>query len=399
MKANIAKKTISLLLAVLILLISVPSVFAATPSKDELSDGYEYGTVLVSLNAGTASTVETLLDGFEIESIRLITPGSSTMNIYSVRFVEKTKEIVWAAIGVLQKSSYVESAAPNYYRGIQPVENPKQSETEEPEATEDAEFEPGTVIVSLSSGTASTIDTLLDGFEIESIRLITPGSSTMNIYSVRFVEKTKEIVWAAIGVLQKSSYVESAAPNYYRGIQPVENPKQSETEEPEATEDAEFEPGTVIVSLSSGTASTIDTLLDGFEIESIRLITPGSSTMNIYSVRFVEKTKEIVWAAIGVLQKSSYVESAAPNYYRGIQPDDSTEPPTDTTEPSILKGDADGDGYVSITDATTIQRYLVGFYDLDDEQLLAADTDGDGYVSITDVTIIQRYLVGLVENW
>ena len=299
MKANIAKKTISLLLAVLILLISVPSVFAATPSKDELSDGYEYGTVLVSLNAGTASTVETLLDGFEIESIRLITPGSSTMNIYSVRFVEKTKEIVWAAIGVLQKSSYVESAAPNYYRGIQPVENPKQSETEEPEATEDAEFEPGTVIVSLSSGTASTIETLLDGFEIESIRLITPGSSTMNIYSVRFVEKTKEIVWAAIGVLQKSYYV----------------------------------------------------------------------------------------------------KSAAPNYYRGIQPDDSTEPPTDTTEPSILKGDADGDGYVSITDATTIQRYLVGFYDLDDEQLLAADTDGDGYVSITDVTIIQRYLVGLVKNW
>ncbi len=299
MKAKFAKKSFSLILAVLILLMSVPSVFAATPSKDELSDGYEYGTVLVSLNSGTASTIESLLEGFEIESIRLITPGSSTMNTYSVRFVEKTKEIVWEAIGVLQNSSYVQSVAPNYYRGIQPVENPNQSETEEPKATEDAEFEPGTVLVSLNAGTASTIETLLEDFEIESIRLITPGSSTMNTYSVRFVEKTKEVVWEAIDVLQNSSYV----------------------------------------------------------------------------------------------------QSAAPNYYREIQPDDSTEPPTDTTEPSILKGDADGDGYVSITDATTIQRYLVGLYDLDDEQLLAADTDGDGYVSITDVTVIQRYLVGLVVNW
>ena len=59
-----------------------------------------------------------------------------------------------------------------------------------------------------------------------------------------------------------------------------------------------------------------------------------------------------------------------------------------------LIGDADGDGQVTIVDATWIQRYLVSFtLDFFDE--VAADVDGDGEVSILDATWIQRYLADI----
>ena len=60
-----------------------------------------------------------------------------------------------------------------------------------------------------------------------------------------------------------------------------------------------------------------------------------------------------------------------------------------------LLGDVDGDGEVTITDATLIQRYDVMMIDLTDKQLKAADVDGDGIVSIIDVTWLQRYLADI----
>lgn len=57
---------------------------------------------------------------------------------------------------------------------------------------------------------------------------------------------------------------------------------------------------------------------------------------------------------------------------------------------SYLRGDADGDGEVTIADATVIQRTLAN---IPTASLFkkAADVDGDG-MSITDATNIQRYL-------
>ena len=63
------------------------------------------------------------------------------------------------------------------------------------------------------------------------------------------------------------------------------------------------------------------------------------------------------------------------------------------TEPPVLivLGDADGDGTVTIFDATAIQRHLA---ELSEDLLIeaAADTDGDGSVTIFDATAIQRFL-------
>ena len=73
-----------------------------------------------------------------------------------------------------------------------------------------------------------------------------------------------------------------------------------------------------------------------------------------------------------------------------------TEPlTTPPTEPStIMLGDVDGDGEVTIIDATCIQRKLASIPTAKYFES-AADTDGDGEVTIIDATAIQRHLVQL----
>ncbi|WP_405342368.1 dockerin type I repeat-containing protein, partial [Ruminococcus sp.] len=66
-----------------------------------------------------------------------------------------------------------------------------------------------------------------------------------------------------------------------------------------------------------------------------------------------------------------------------------------TLDNIVLLGDVDGDGVVTITDATVIQRYLLSMGNLSDKQIKAADVDSDGEITIIDVTLIQRYLAGV----
>lgn len=62
---------------------------------------------------------------------------------------------------------------------------------------------------------------------------------------------------------------------------------------------------------------------------------------------------------------------------------------------AYLLGDADGDGEVTIIDATYIQRWLVRLSLPSALDESGADTNGDGVVKITDVTYLQRWLVGI----
>ena len=71
-------------------------------------------------------------------------------------------------------------------------------------------------------------------------------------------------------------------------------------------------------------------------------------------------------------------------------------------------GDADGDGELTILDATRIQRWLAELCDMDgseytgagstDDRIKSADADGDGTVTILDATNIQRRLAGMPVN-
>lgn len=66
-----------------------------------------------------------------------------------------------------------------------------------------------------------------------------------------------------------------------------------------------------------------------------------------------------------------------------------------------ILGDVDGDGKLTVTDATYIQRYIVRLLNDGDDlgngltfNLSVADYDGDGIVSVNDATRIQLYLAG-----
>ncbi|MBQ3264454.1 MAG: carbohydrate-binding domain-containing protein [Ruminococcus sp.] len=62
---------------------------------------------------------------------------------------------------------------------------------------------------------------------------------------------------------------------------------------------------------------------------------------------------------------------------------------------SYVLGDADGDGEVTIIDATYIQRALADITIPTAVNEAAADVDGDSNTTIIDVTFIQRYLAGI----
>lgn len=65
---------------------------------------------------------------------------------------------------------------------------------------------------------------------------------------------------------------------------------------------------------------------------------------------------------------------------------------------TCLLGDVDGDGAVTIIDATYIQRKLAGLPNQNGFVDKASDTDGDEGLSILDATFIQRWLAGLPSN-
>lgn len=73
-----------------------------------------------------------------------------------------------------------------------------------------------------------------------------------------------------------------------------------------------------------------------------------------------------------------------------------TEPPTDAPEPiTFMLGDADGDGMVTILDATKIQRILVDL-DTDDDGMITLRSlvDGADTLNIMHATKIQRWIAG-----
>ena len=58
----------------------------------------------------------------------------------------------------------------------------------------------------------------------------------------------------------------------------------------------------------------------------------------------------------------------------------------------VLLGDANLDGKVSVDDVTEIQRHILELLTLTGDAFRAADVDGNGIISIADATLIQKYL-------
>ena len=67
----------------------------------------------------------------------------------------------------------------------------------------------------------------------------------------------------------------------------------------------------------------------------------------------------------------------------------------DGAEETFLRGDVNGDGEVTVEDATQIQRYLAEYSVSGVSRILkCGDTNCDGKVNIRDVSELQRFLAG-----
>ncbi len=76
------------------------------------------------------------------------------------------------------------------------------------------------------------------------------------------------------------------------------------------------------------------------------------------------------------------------------------EPEADNNEQeNFIMGDVNGDGRVSITDATLLQKHLAKVDKISEKNIGLADFNGDGKISVADVTAIQKKLAGILRKY
>ncbi len=64
----------------------------------------------------------------------------------------------------------------------------------------------------------------------------------------------------------------------------------------------------------------------------------------------------------------------------------------------VLFGDSDGDGKVSVRDATLIQKSVAGLTSISGTREECSDTDRDGKISVRDATCIQKFIAGIITQ-
>ncbi|MBE6155636.1 MAG: hypothetical protein E7164_02630 [Firmicutes bacterium] len=60
----------------------------------------------------------------------------------------------------------------------------------------------------------------------------------------------------------------------------------------------------------------------------------------------------------------------------------------------VIKGDSTGDGNINIQDLLRVQKYILGYADMNGSYLKAGDTNQDGIVDIVDLLRIQKHILG-----
>lgn len=77
------------------------------------------------------------------------------------------------------------------------------------------------------------------------------------------------------------------------------------------------------------------------------------------------------------------------------QPERPDEPDNPAT--TVMCGDTNGDGKISLIDLANVQRHLLNLINLTGSNFTGADTNGDGKISLIDLANIQRHLLGLIN--
>lgn len=115
----------------------------------------------------------------------------------------------------------------------------------------------------------------------------------------------------------------------------------------------------------------------------------GSSVVTVIPANTVFTVTKVSsgWGYTEYNSYTGWVNLAYASYVGSLEEDD------------IILGDVDGDGIVTILDATVIQRVIAKLTDLNDKQMKAADTDADGTVTVLDTTQIQRFVAHIVDSF
>lgn len=262
-------------------------------------------------------------------------------------------------------------------------------------------FELGTVLI---ESKRPGIQIYLDKFnhEIEETRLLTPGADWY-CYSVKFKEKSREIVNEAIEFFSQFEDIISVEKNHYwrPSVMPKDpvlynflNDIMGAQRIPQE-EKKEFEPGKVMVTMYKGSRSP-EGLIENYDVESVDLISDGTGPMDVYLINFKEKTKDIYHKVFPDIMCCGYVlhcntifeglDEVVKNYGVHLSK-------TAIKDPVVIEsifGDADKDGNVSIIDAACIQKYKVNLIDENSIDLNNADFDKDGDITILDASKLQK---------
>ena len=64
-----------------------------------------------------------------------------------------------------------------------------------------------------------------------------------------------------------------------------------------------------------------------------------------------------------------------------------------------MLGDVNGDGFITVLDATLVQMHAAELITLEGDALIAADTSKDGFITVLDATLIQKFAAEIIDEF
>ena len=406
MKGAFSSKFVSICLVAVLLLGCIPSILAVNSnsqtsnysSTEENINGREFvpgELILVTAYPVTDKCIRDLLPGFDFTYIgnppddEVDEDGLWFEGYYHLRFSEKTKEIVFRALELLQDNPKpVISAHPVWITGT----------TSATSTIPNHSIVPGEITIQTAYPvTDRFIRDLLPDFEFTYIgnppddEVDEEGLGFEGYYHLSFTEKSEEVVFRALDILKKQPMPVIAAHPVY--VQPTTSEISFviPTDNSDEYTTAPYEPSGII--LVDVIGNVTKDMLEDIEVTKISWLgnyinNTDNKIHSEYEIFLAENTEENMQMAIDILLKY-------PNVCRAVAWDSSFGNIIRPTNPDKrIIGDADSDGRVTVRDATLTQKYIAGIVKRDKIDYEAANISGSGTLSVRDATLIQKAIAG-----
>ena len=177
----------------------------------------------------------------------------------------------------------------------------------------------------------------------------------------------------------------------------LENPDDSEKVALEAvwTENKDCGPEKRITTTGNVIGTTLtegvtdETLLAQYLIDYYDFPEKSAYTQNLLNALLVSP-KDVKTAAESILDSSDYLDKDT--ILSKVE-----EILAECSDPleSMIYGDVNNDGIITVVDATIVQKYIVNMAHLDNVNQKLADVDVDAVITIKDATAVQKYIVNV----